>query len=573
VGFSAASGTGRIGNLIIHSWPVQTAGGALIVVLVGWVTTLILNRKRIAWRAYLDTPINLAPAQLRYMGERLTFKIYVGDDGHEVDIPWLVLLRIRNAGFVPVRGDDFNTPLTFGFPGREVRGAEVIEHSGDLPEKILAPPPARGPEPARNAQRRAQPRPRLARMFALVGAGAPDRGEDAAAGRAPGLGSHIQLSREFLLNRKDRFTLMVVLSGTPTPGRAPIEPRGKLSGGVVDESPRRGPSSRSLLFGAVAALPLAGLLVGLFLNPGAGTTAPLPCPQGSLLLEGSTAFVPAARQIASQFEQNCRGASITVGAANAVTGSVSGLNALIDTGNQHPAAAASQIAMSDGPAPAGGEYSRLVGTPIGVIIFTVVVNQQTHVYNLTSTQVREIFSGAITNWRQLGGPDLPVSIVSRIPGSGSRRAFDQFVLGGAAEPAVSSYDCTDKNAIAASEVILCDEPNTPQLLQSVAQVPGAIGYAETSDVAAYSGGGIQPVQLDGIGDTFGNIGTRPGTYHFWTVEYLYTYGTPAPASLAADFLGYLNVATAKDALREQGYTPCIDQRQDLITTLCAPGAR
>jgi ABC-type phosphate transport system substrate-binding protein len=161
--------------------------------------------------------------------------------------------------------------------------------------------------------------------------------------------------------------------------------------------------------------------------------------------------------------------------------------------------------------------------------------------------------------------------VSRIPGSGTRRAFDQFVLGGATEPAVSSYDCTTKNEIPASPVILCYQPSTPQLLQSVAQVPGTIGYAETSDVAAYSGGGIQPVQLDGIGDTFGNVDS--GIYHFWTEEYLYTYGTPAPASLAAEFLAYLNTAAAKDVLREQGYTPCTDQHQDLMKTLCAPGAR
>ena len=555
---SAANGAGRIGNLIVHSWPVQAAGLALITVLVTWAVTLFLNRKRVAWRAYLDTPINLAPTQLRYMGKRLTFKIYVDDteDGHEVDVPWLVLLRIRNAGFVPVRGKDFNTPLTFTFAGREVRGAEVIEHSGDSPEKILAQLP--------------KPAPRC-----LAGGGVDPGVRGArAASQTSGLGSQIQLSKEFLLNRKDRFTLMVVLSGTPEKDADSIKPQGSLDGGkVVDESPRHGPSTRSLMFGAVAALPLAGLLVGLFLNPNTGTTTSPPCPKGSLLLEGSTAFAPAAMQIASQFEQSCHGASITVGASNAVTGSVSGLNALISMGDQRPAAAASQIAMSDGPAPTGGVYSRLVGTPIGVIIFTVVVNRQTHVYNLTSTQVQEIFSGTIANWRQLGGPDLPVSIVSRIPGSGTRRAFDQFVLGGTAEPAVSSYDCTDKNAIPTSPVILCDEPSTPQLLQSVAQVPGAIGYAETSDVAAYSGGGIQPVQLDGIGDTFGNIGSRSGTYQFWTVEYLYTYGTPAPASLAAEFLAYVNTSTAKDALREQGYMPCTDQHQDLMSTLCAPGAR
>ena len=144
---STAYGAGRIGNLIVHSWPVQAAGLALITVLVTWAVTLFLNRKRIAWRAYVDAPINLAPTQLRYMGKRLTFNIYVDDTaiGRDGEVPWLVLLRIRNAGFVPVRGKDFNTPLTFTFHGREVRGAEVIDHSGDSPEKILAPPPKQEP--------------------------------------------------------------------------------------------------------------------------------------------------------------------------------------------------------------------------------------------------------------------------------------------------------------------------------------------------------------------------------------------------------------------------------------------
>jgi hypothetical protein len=349
---AAANGAGRIGNLIVHSWPVQAAGLALITVLVTWAVTLFLNRKRIAWRAYLDTPINLAPAESRYMGKRLTFKIYVDDteNAREVPVPWLVLLRIRNAGFVPVRGQDFNTPLTFTFPGRQVRGAEVIEHSGDAPEKILAQPPKPGPQPQQQVRRRPQSRsqsrplsrPRLAqRVLARVGGAAPVRDDDAAAGKAPGLGSHIQLSKEFLLNRKDRFTLMVVLSGTPEEGSDPIEPQGSLDGGrVVDEWPRHGPSSKSLMFGALAALPLAGLLVGLFLNPSTATTTTPPCTKGALLLEGSTAFAPAAGQTATQFQQNCRGASITVGASDAVTGSVSGLNALINMGDQHPAAAA-----------------------------------------------------------------------------------------------------------------------------------------------------------------------------------------------------------------------------------------
>jgi ABC-type phosphate transport system substrate-binding protein len=324
--------------------------------------------------------------------------------------------------------------------------------------------------------------------------------------------------------------------------------------------------------GVVTTLSLAGLLVGLFLAPGTAPGAS-PCPGGSLLLEGSTAFARAAQQIARQYENTCRTAHITVGGTGALTGSISGLNALVSAGTLHPQDASSQIAMSDGPAPNGTHYSGLHGTPVGVIIFTVVVNRQTGVFNLTTAKIRKIFSGAITNWQQLGGADLPISIVSRDPGSGTRRAFDQYVLDGTPEPDASSFDCTDKNEITSSPVVLCDQPSTPALLQEVAQVPGAIGYAETSDVEANSGGQIQPVELNGVQDTFGHIGTGSGAYRFWTVEYLYTYGTPPPKSLASGFLAYVDTFTAKDLLRAQRITPCADRQQDLGSTLCAPGAR
>jgi phosphate transport system substrate-binding protein len=55
--------------------------------------------------------------------------------------------------------------------------------------------------------------------------------------------------------------------------------------------------------------------------------------------------------------------------------------------------------------------------------------------------------------------------------------------------------------------------------------------------------------------------------------YLYTYGTPASGSLAGKFLTYMGTNTAKDQLRLEGYTPCVDGSQNLMSTLCAPGAR
>jgi len=59
-------------------------------------------------------------------------------------------------------------------------------------------------------------------------------------------------------------------------------------------------------------------------------------------------------------------------------------------------------------------------------------------------------------------------------------------------------------------------------------------------------------------------------YPYWTVEYLYTLGTPAPGSLEADFLGYINSTTSDNILYSNDYTPCIDRGQSLIRTLCNP---
>lgn len=301
--------------------------------------------------------------------------------------------------------------------------------------------------------------------------------------------------------------------------------------------------------------------IGVFLAAGSGL--PPTCTTGRLTLVGSTAFAPSAAQIGQAYRHSCPGAVISVQA----DGTFNGLNELNGAGGRGPQAAASQIAMSDGPAPSG--YPALIAHPVGVIVFTLVVNKHTGVFRLSTRQLREIFRGTVTNWHQLGGADLPVSIISRDPESGTRRAFDQQVLGGP-EPAFSSYDCVHKNADPGAAVLRCEEPGTAQLLQDVARVPGAIGYAESSDVAQDASPQVQRAELDGLSADIGVVGTGPGRYHFWTVEELYTYGSPPPGSLAAGFLNYLLDSYAgKDILRGRGYIPCADPGAGtLVRPLC-----
>lgn len=97
-----------------------------------------------------------------------------------------------------------------------------------------------------------------------------------------------------------------------------------------------------------------------------------------------------------------------------------------------------------------------------------------------------------------------------------------------------------------------------------------IGYAQAADAGASRNANIQPVQIDGLGAEPGVIGNGPGKYRFWTVEYLYSYGTPPANSLPAAFLGYLNSYAAKDILRGRGYIPCADRGLTSVQAFCQP---
>ncbi len=95
----------------------------------------------------------------------------------------------------------------------------------------------------------------------------------------------------------------------------------------------------------------------------------------------------------------------------------------------------------------------------------------------------------------------------------------------------------------------------------------AIGYAQTGDLASYPGGDAEPVALNGLSPTFGNIGRSAATYPYWTVEYLYTYGKAS--GLASAFLNYLDSAAAIADLRSGDYFPCPDSGSSRARALCA----
>jgi len=84
-----------------------------------------------------------------------------------------------------------------------------------------------------------------------------------------------------------------------------------------------------------------------------------------------------------------------------------------------------QIGMSSRELTPAEQGKGLRETVIAIDGIAVIVNSNNTVANLTVEQIRNIYTGAITNWSQVGGRNAPIAVVSREEGSGTRGAFEE----------------------------------------------------------------------------------------------------------------------------------------------------
>ncbi|MEV0278251.1 substrate-binding domain-containing protein [Streptomyces sp. NPDC050610] len=479
---------------------ILAAAGLLATALIWAVDRFLPGRKRIGYRVQMDTAIGMNPQAAHSV---VQLRLLRAD--REISDATLALLRIENDGSKDIVRQDYQEPLTVDFAGRTIVGVEVPDSNP----------------------------PNLAAMLTRNGGLRPD-------------GSRLTLPR-VPLNKRNHFKVLVLLSGAGTGERITLE--GFLSGGrIVRNAQRRGPQPVSLALGSVFII-LVGLLGGLQLS-GSDSPPRSECASGRLTVTGSSAFARLTSLISTAYERQCPGAEITV----TESASLTALQELNSLGGKAHSGAPARIAVSDGPAP--HSFQQLRGQPAGVVIFSIVVNKNTGIHNLTLRQLRDIYAGKYRNWNQLNGNDQEIHFVSRTSNSGTRKVFEQKVLRGGTEPVASSDDCRNKDRIPSARFVNCELSSTDQLVAEVNRVPGAIGYGEMS--AATKQPNVNRLLLDGGEPDIERV--RQNTYPFWAVENFYTYGPPKDGSLTAKFLTYLSSDTAKNTMRTYGHVPCADLR-------------
>ncbi|WP_217165181.1 substrate-binding domain-containing protein [Streptomyces sp. AC512_CC834] len=376
----------------------------------------LAGRKRLGYRVQMDTSARDSGSGVP--GPAAGVLQSMQWDGVGLADPSVVLLRIENVGWTPiVEGDyvaraDDPVGIRAAFPGRRVVGMVVTECSHPVLRDFFEP--------------------------GTQGLGATD--------------GVITLPK-VKLNRRAHYKVLAVLDRV-TGAVGDDLPGPEITAGIVGGV--RGGTIKRTEYYPFASRPVRWLLallvlvstaqsVSTFVRDDDTRAAPLDCAEGTLHLSGSTAFQPVLERAAEQYVKTCPGARIPF-TDNSFKGSVPGLDALASAGGkaapEEGQGLGDRLAFSDGPKSDG--RPQLLPRPVALSLFTLVVNKDAGVRDLSLEQVRRLYAGEITNWNQVKGNDLPVHLVSRNPGSGTRTTLQEQVLDG--EPLPATLEGADQGA-------------------------------------------------------------------------------------------------------------------------------
>jgi phosphate transport system substrate-binding protein len=181
---------------------------------------------------------------------------------------------------------------------------------------------------------------------------------------------------------------------------------------------------------------------------------------------GSTSVQPVAEKLANAFMENHPDVRINVQGGGSGMGIRSTIQGIADIGMS-----SKELSPE--------EKENITVVEIGKEGIVIAVNNDNDISDLSIEDIRNIFNGKITNWKELGGKDLPIHIITREEGSGTRSAFESIVM--------------KKTKIRFDAIV---QSSTESVKQSVASDPGAIGFVSlahmSNDVKALLIGGVEP---------------------------------------------------------------------------------
>ncbi|MDD3717291.1 MAG: phosphate ABC transporter substrate-binding protein [Actinomycetota bacterium] len=223
--------------------------------------------------------------------------------------------------------------------------------------------------------------------------------------------------------------------------------------------------------GLITAVSLAVALMLVFAAAGCGesdngTAQPEePKLSGTLNLSGSTTVLPLAQEAADMFMDENPSVTVNVQGGGSSVGISNVAESVVDIGN-------ASRGLKDEEKSLG-----LVDHEIALDVIVVIVHSDVPLEGLTADQVFDIFTGKVTNWKDVGGPDQAINVVVRDEASGTREMFDEKALRKEA-PMAGAIECNSNGIVR----------------QTVSSTPFSVGYISLG----YLDSSVKALKYDGV---------------------------------------------------------------------------
>ncbi|MBL8511435.1 MAG: phosphate ABC transporter substrate-binding protein [Betaproteobacteria bacterium] len=244
--------------------------------------------------------------------------------------------------------------------------------------------------------------------------------------------------------------------------------------------------------------------------------------ESKLVMTGSSTVAPLAAEIAKRFEQQNPGVRVDVQSGGSGRGVNDARSGVANIGLVSRALKA--------------EEQDLKSFTIALDGVAVIVHKSNPIKMLTREQIIAIYTGKISNWKEVGGRDQTITVVNKAEGRSTLELFaGHFQL---------------KNSDIKAQVVIGDNP---QGIKTVVGNPGAIGYVSigSAEFEVEQGAALKLLPLDGVAATTDNV--RNGKFPLSRPLNLVTKGEPA--GLARQFIDFARSPKVLDLVKEQYFVP------------------
>ncbi len=245
-----------------------------------------------------------------------------------------------------------------------------------------------------------------------------------------------------------------------------------------------------------------------------------------ITIDGSTTVGPIAKAFAEYYMQKNPGLNITVSESGSGNGAKALVNGMCDVADMSRFMKAEEFkaAVEKGIYP--------VAHVVAIDGIAIIVHPGNPVSGLTVEQVRDIYTGKVTNWKQIGGPDVMIVMISRDTNSGTYESFETLVM--------NKEKISDKAEYVGSN---------GAIRQRVQSTPAAIGYVGLG----FADRTVKALKINNVAPD--NATVSSGVYPIARPLYMFTNGYPKLGSHLHGFITLYLGPKGQEIIEEIGFVP------------------